>query len=190
MATGDKLVADALRWVRPGEIPDRADLTWPRLLALLFRHPPLRAMLWFRIGTWCKQHRLPVLPGLIQRHIYFRFGLEIWVGAEIGGGLYVPHPSGTVIAIRRMGRNCSVIHSATLGMRNRWEFPDIGDEVFIGAGARVLGGISVGSRAVIGANAVVLHDVPIGATVVGVPARVVRGSGIQTQESVTEERSE
>jgi serine O-acetyltransferase len=115
------------------------------------------------------------VPGLVQRLIQRLHGLEIWVGADIGGGLYVAHPVGTVIAVERIGRNCSIIHAVTLGLRNEQRFPAIGDDVFIGAGARVLGGVTVGDGARIGANAVVLDDVPAGATVVGIPARPVDG---------------
>ena len=100
--------------------------------------------------------------------------------ANIGGGLYIAHPSGTVISVEEMGNNCSIIASVTIGMRNEWSFPRIGDNVFIGAGARVLGSIDVGDEAVIGANAVVINDVPAGATVVGIPARIVRGRSNNT----------
>lgn len=78
---------------------------------------------------------------------------------------------------KRIGRNCSVIANVTIGMRNEWVFPEIGNDVFIGAGARVLGGITLGDQAVIGANAVVIHDVPAGATAVGIPAKVVGQRG-------------
>ena len=98
-------------------------------------------------------------------------------GADIGGGLYVAHPVGTVIMVNRMGTNCSVIAAATIGMRNEWKFPDIGDQVFIGAGTRVLGDLRVGNRAIIGANAVVIEDVPDDATVVGIPAKVIKVNG-------------
>lgn len=162
---------DARRWIKPGSIRDDANLSPGTLLKLYYRHLPLRAMLWFRLGSWFKAREIPFFPGFIQRLIYRRYGLEIVVGADIGGGLYIAHPVGTVIAPRKMGRNCSVIASVTIGMRNEWEFPRIGDNVFVGAGARVLGGISVGDGAVIGANAVVINDVPSGATVVGIPAR-------------------
>lgn len=164
---------DVARWIMPGQLTDPAAVTLGTTLKLLFRHLPLRAMLWFRFGSWCKRKKIPFWPGFAQRWIMGRYGLEIWIGPEIGGGLYIPHPVGTVIAAKRMGRNCSVIAAVTIGMRNTWEFPDIGDNVFIGAGARVLGGIKLGDGAVIGANAVVIHDVPAGATVVGIPARVV-----------------
>jgi serine O-acetyltransferase len=69
-----------------------------------------------------------------------------------------------------MGTNCSVIAAVTIGMRNEHAFPVIGDHVFLGAGCRVLGGITVGSGSKIGANAVVVRDVPSQASVGGVPA--------------------
>jgi len=130
-------------------------------------------MAWFRLACWFKQHHVPLFPGMIQRYLYRFFGLEIPSGGDIGGGLYIPHPIGTVIMPKRIGRNCSIIANVTIGMRNEWAFPDIGDNVFIGAGARVLGGIRIGNNAVIGANAVVIHDVPDDTTVVGIPARPV-----------------
>jgi serine O-acetyltransferase len=161
---------DVQRWVVPSKVAHPSAVTLRTTVKLLYRHRPLRAMLWFRVGSWCKQKHIPGLPGILQRRIMHQYGLEILVGADIGGGLYIAHPVGCVIAPGRMGRNCSVIASATIGMRNEWEFPVIGDNVFIGAGARVLGGIRVGDNASIGANAVVIHDVPDGATAVGVPA--------------------
>ena len=108
---------------------------------------------------------------MLIRWIFFRFGLEIW--GDIKGGLYIAHPMGTVIAAEQVGRNCSIIGAVTIGMRNEYAFPKIGDNVFVGAGARILGGIRVGDNAKIGANAVVIHDVAKDSTVVGVPAREI-----------------
>jgi serine O-acetyltransferase len=163
---------DVQRWIVPQQVADPSQVTLARTLRLLWTHMPLRAMLWFRFGSWCKRQGIPFLPGAAQRYIFRYFGLEISPGADIGGGLYIAHPVGTVIAVRRMGRNCSIIAAVTLGMRNKWEFPQIGDDVLIGAGARVLGPVRVGHGARIGANAVVIDDVPEGATAVGIPARV------------------
>jgi serine O-acetyltransferase len=173
---------DAGRWPVPSRVADPAQITPGALLKLLVKHMPLRAMLWFRFGSWCKQKGLPFLPGSIQRRIYRRYGLEIKPGADIGGGLYIAHPVGTVIMVNRIGRNCSIIASVTIGMRNEYAFPDIGDEVFIGAGARVLGPIRVGDGASIGANAVVIKDVRPGATVVGIPAREVESRPAAAEE--------
>lgn len=165
---------DAQRWIIPQQVADPSEVTFLRTLRLLWTHMPLRAMLWFRFGSWCKHKGIPVLPGLIQRNLLRFFGLEISPGADIGGGLYIAHPVGCVIAVEKMGRNCSIIAGVTFGMRSEWAFPVVGDDVFVGAGARVLGGIHVSDGALIGANAVVLDDVPAGATAVGIPARVVR----------------
>lgn len=159
---------DAQRWYIQGQITLRA------LLALLYRHTSLRAMAWFHFGSWCQRNRIPLLPGMIQRRIQRHYGLDILVGADIAGGLYIAHTHETVVAPGRIGQNCSIIAAVTIGMRNEWAFPQIGDNVFIGAGARVLGGITIGDHAMIGANAVVIHDVPEGTTAIGIPARVVR----------------
>ncbi len=173
---------DVRRWIIPGKLSEGAPLSRTLMLKLLFRHMPLRAMAWFRLGCWCKQRGIPFFPGFTQRQIYSRYGLEIMVGAEIGGGLYIAHPIGTVVAPKRLGRNCSIIAAVTIGMRNEWEFPVIGDEVFIGAGARILGRLTIGDGAQIGANAVVISDIPAGATAVGIPARVIRASAAPAGE--------
>ena len=163
---------DALRWVVPEQVADPSVLTWRLLIRLLIRHVPLRAMACYRLAAWCKANEIPLFTGLLQRQIFYRFGLEI--GGDIGGGLYIAHPSGTVINVKHMGENCSVIAAVTIGMRNEWVFPAIGSHVFIGAGARVLGGVTIGDHAKIGANAVVMDDIPAYATAVGVPARIVK----------------
>jgi serine O-acetyltransferase len=173
---------DARRWIFPGQICNDRRLSFLLVCGLLHSHMPLRAMACYRIASWCRIHRIPLLVGYFQRRIMRQYGLEIEVGADICGGLYIPHPVGTVISAKRIGRNCNIIASVTIGMRNEWDFPTIGDNVFIGAGARILGGITIGDGAVIGANAVVIHDVPPGATAVGIPARVIEPRGARVEE--------
>lgn len=167
---------DAARWVIPQQVTDPSKLTIQNIIRMLFIFMPLRAMFWFRLGSWLTQKRFPFAKGLFQRMLFRQFGLEITPGSDIAGGLYIAHPIGCVLSPKRIGKNCTIIHSVTIGMRNEWAFPEIGDNVFIGAGARILGGIRIGNNAVIGANAVVIHDVPDGATVVGIPARIVKVS--------------
>lgn len=165
---------DAARWVIPQQVTDPSKLTLLQILRLLYHHMPLRTMFWYRLGSWLAQKRLPMVKGIFQRAIYRWGGLEISPGANVGGGLYIAHPIGSVISPEKIGKNCTIIHSVTIGMRNEWAFPVIGDNVFIGAGARILGGIHVGDNAIIGANAVVIHDVPDGTTVVGIPAKPIK----------------
>jgi serine O-acetyltransferase len=167
---------DVRRWVIPQQVAPAEQVTLRRTLGLLLRHKPLRAMLWFRFGSWCSEHRIRLLPSLMAWILSTLYGMEIAVGPSYGGGLYIPHTVGMVLSPSQVGANCSIIANVTIGMRNEHAFPVIGDHVFIGAGARVLGGITIGDGAVIGANAVVIEDVPPGATVVGIPARIVRQS--------------
>lgn len=101
-------------------------------------------------------------------------GAEIPVTCQIGGGLLLPHPNGVVIHPRAVvGVNCLIFQQVTLGIRGEDGPPVIGGHVDIGAGAKVLGAVSLGDHAKVGANAVVLHDVPAHASSVGNPARVV-----------------
>ena len=182
MVNSRLLWSDFKRWVVPGKIAADADLTPGAILRLFWQHLPVQAVAWFRLAGWFKRRRLPFFPGLIQRWIAMLYGLEIPSGAEIGGGLYIAHPYGTVIMPKRIGKNCSIIASVTIGMRNEYAFPEIGDNVFIGAGARVLGGIRIGSDVNIGANSVVISDIPDGATVVGAPGRVIKIYGKPAKE--------
>ena len=168
-----QFLQDACRWVEQGQVVPLSALRPGTVQRLLYTHLPLRAMAWYRYGSWCKARGVRLIPGFIQRMLFTRFGFEIAIGADIAGGLYVPHPVGCVIAVDRIGENCSIIAAVTIGMRNEWKFPRIGNRVFIGAGARVLGGITIGDDAVIGANAVVIRDVAEATTVVGIPARPV-----------------
>lgn len=164
---------DAARWVRPEQVASPDEVTPRRLLTMLLRHRPLRAMAWFRFASWAKEVGIVGVTGTVQRRIAHVYGLEISPGADIGGGLYIAHPVGTTISVERLGCDVSIIASATIGRRSSRRWPRIGDRVYIGAGARILGDIDVGEDAKIGANAVVLSDVAPGSTVVGIPARPV-----------------
>jgi serine O-acetyltransferase len=99
--------------------------------------------------------------------------LKIWT-PDVGGGLYIQHGFGTVLAALKIGENCSVNHQVTLGYDGVGRAPTLGDRIGIGVGAIVIGRVHVGDDAMIGAGAVVVHDVAAGATVVGVPAKQVR----------------
>jgi len=116
-------------------------------------------------------------PFILRAHRFWSVitGADIPLNAQIGGGLFIPHPNGVVIhSAAKVGINCTIFQQVTIGGRDaRHGAPVIGDNVLIGAGAKVLGSVCVGDSARIGANAVVLSDVPPGATAVGVPATLV-----------------
>jgi len=102
-------------------------------------------------------------------------GADVPLNASIGGGFMMPHPNGIVIhpgAI--IGPNCIVFQQVTIGTRTGEGLPTIGGGVEIGAGAKILGPVTIGPQARIGANAVVLSDIPAYAVAAGVPARIVR----------------
>ncbi len=162
---------DLKRWVIPGKVASDAEITLKSALRILWTYRAARATAFFRLASWFKHRQIPFFLIISAVCVSPHYGLEIPSGGDIAGGLYIAHPVGTVVMPARIGKNCSIIANVTIGMRNEWKFPELGDNVFIGAGARVLGGIKVGSDVVIGANAVVIRDLPDGATVVGIPAR-------------------
>jgi serine O-acetyltransferase len=100
-------------------------------------------------------------------------GTDIPLNSRIAGGLLLTHPNGIVIhPDSEIGPNCLLFQQVTLGATGSGA-PRLGGNVMVGAGAKLLGGITIGDNARIGANSVVLEDVPAGATVVGIPARIV-----------------
>jgi serine O-acetyltransferase len=143
------------------------------IVGLIWAQPGVRATLVYRLSAEAKRLRMPAIPGMLARHNVRRFGLDVEPSTVIGPGLYLPYPVATVIRASAVGRNCYVAGAATIGPRDLHEYPTIGDNVYIGADARVLGGIHLGDGVRIGANAVVLRDVPAGATAAGIPARVL-----------------
>lgn len=133
-----------------------------------------------RVAHWCGRHRLRPVGKLFSLLNFVVFGLEIGIDCEIGPGLYFPHTFGTVIGANRIGANAVIYHNVTLGAKEpdlayeAEKRPNLGNDVFIGSGAKVLGGVTLGDRSVVGANAVVVHSVPEGCVVAGVPARIVK----------------
>ncbi len=146
-------------------------------IEVLLCYPGLKAILFHRLAhrlwqaDWCLLAR--ILSGVSR----FVTGIEIHPGARIGERFFIDHGMGVVIGETAViGDDVTLYHGVTLGgtsLQTGKRHPDVGNNVVIGAGAKVLGAIAVGDGARIGANAVVMQAVPAGATVVGIPAHVV-----------------
>ena len=130
---------------------------------------------------------IPVLPKLLTYINIVLFGIEVSPRCKIGPGVFFPHTSGVVIGARRLGRNVTVFQGVTLGAKELdMDFepalrPEVGDNVVLGSGCKVLGGIRIGDNVIVGANSVVVTSVESDGTVVGIPARRIAGFGENTQ---------
>jgi GT2 family glycosyltransferase/serine acetyltransferase len=148
--------------------------------------PGFRAVAVCRFGQWCAQRRgrrvLRPLHRFLERRTRNRLGIELPASVRLGRRVVIEHQGVVVHGAAEIGDDCILRQGVTLGNRHldRAEAaPRLGARVNVGAGAKLLGAISIGDGATIGANAVVLDDTPAGATTVGVPARVVRRSETQ-----------
>jgi serine O-acetyltransferase len=141
-------------------------------------NPRLAPVVLLRLAEAADKKRLGFLAKIFAMLNVALFGLEVSPKVAIGGGLLLPHTVGTVIGAARIGDNCTIMQGVTLGTAEPEMGytpnlrPTVGDEVLIGAGAKVLGSVAIGNHARIGANAVVVKDVPPRCTAVGVPATI------------------
>jgi len=126
--------------------------------------------------VFAKSKKLPVLPSLFQKCIRVIFSCEVPSTVKIGKGSKFVH-SGLGVVLHgdvKIGENCRIYQNVTIGGRHNRGCPVIGNNVFIGAGACILGGVTVGDGAMIGSNAVVISDVPPKTVVGGVPAKTLK----------------
>ena len=137
-------------------------------------------VLW-RMRCGARRWRIPLLNHLLRRVQTVIFGIELGNDITLGRGVFFVHPIGIVVGGRaRVGDRVRFMGSNTVGTAKDNGYPVVEDDVVLGAGARVLGPVTVGARAVIGANAVVLSDVPADAVAVGMPTRVVAAGATDT----------
>jgi serine O-acetyltransferase len=138
----------------------------------------------YRFGRWVHAEQERVFAMRLLKPLHFALskvgevvtGIKLYPDAQIGAGCYI-HNFGGVVVSGQLGRDCVLVQGAQLISRSDGRgagSPTLGDRVYVGSGAKILGPVQVGDDARIGANAVVLTSVPAGATAVGVPARVVQ----------------
>jgi serine O-acetyltransferase len=148
-----------------------------RELFATMSHDGSQVLVLSRLAEAARRHRIPIVGGLMRRLQTALFGIEIARDVKLGEGVVFVHTVGVVIGGNaEIGDRVVFLGSNTLGSAGSagrtGGYPRIGNDVVIGAGARILGGVTIGDGASIGANAVVLCDVPAGAAAVGVPATV------------------
>jgi serine O-acetyltransferase len=160
-----------------------------RLTALLrqvFLGEGYKYIFWMRVCRYAQGHSalrfivFPVARLLLERY-KFKLGISIPFITDIDSGFYIGHFGVIVInAGSRIGKNCNISQGVTLGQANRGQhkgYPTLGDNVYIGPGAKIVGAVKIGNNVAIGANCVVTKDVPDNAVVVGVPGRVISCQG-------------
>ncbi|MEG6572504.1 serine O-acetyltransferase EpsC [[Clostridium] cellulosi] len=150
-------------------------------LEVLLLYSGLHAVIYYRIAHWLYMHKRYFLARWVSQHAKFKTGIEIHPGAKIGKGLFIDHGTGVVIGeTTEIGDYCTLYQGVTLGGTGKDKgkrHPTLGNNVMVGAGAKILGPFKVGDNAKVGANALVLSEVPPNATAVGVPARIVKLNG-------------
>lgn len=156
-------------------------------LEIVLTYPGLHAVWGHRLShrLWVRGRKLPAR--LVSALVRAVTGVDIHPGATIGAGLFIDHATGVVIGqTAEIGDDVTLYQGVTLGgtsLRAAKRHPTVGDRVTIGAGAKVLGAITIGHDSRIGANAVVVRDVPPNSVVVGVPGQVIARSRPRTAAS-------
>lgn len=156
-------------------------------LGVFFLCPGVKAVRWYRFAHFFYNHNWKAFASFISQRMRHKTGIEIHPGAKIGRALFIDHGMGVVIGeTTEIGDFCTIYQNVTLGGTGKEvgkRHPTIGNNVILGAGAKVLGSFKVGDNAKIGAGAVVLAEVPCGATVVGKKASIVSKKSAQNKNS-------
>jgi len=155
-------------------------------LEVLLLYSGMHALLAYRAAHYLHTKKLYLPARAISQLARFTTGIEIHPGAKIGKGLVIDHGMGVVIGeTAEIGDNCTLYQGVTLGGTGKdvgKRHPTLGDNVLVGAGAKVLGPFKIGDNSKIAANAVVLNEIPENCTAVGIPAKLVRREGVRVED--------
>ena len=161
----------------------RKDPAARSVLEVMLLYPGFHILVYHRIAHWLYQHKHFFLARWVSQHGRHRTGIEIHPGATIGKCLFIDHGMGIVFGETcEIGDNCTIYHGVTLGGTGKdtgKRHPTLGNNVLIGAGAKVLGPVYIGDNVRVGAGSVVLKNLPANATAVGVPAEIVRVGNVK-----------
>lgn len=163
------------------KVAQKKDPAAKSFLEVLLLYQGLHALVSHRVAHFFYKMRLVFLARLMSQISRFVTGIEIHPGARIGKGFFIDHGMGIVIGETSIiGDNVLLYQGVTLGgtgLEEEKRHPTVGNNVVIGAGAKILGNITVGDNSYVGANAVVVKDVPPNSTIVGVPGRITKQDG-------------
>jgi len=159
-------------------------------LRCMWANPCFKYSFWLRTCAyleqseiWCNSVLVVIARSLFFLRYTYKYGISIPYITKIGSGFCIGHFGGIVVNDQAViGKNCTIAHGVTLGKANRGKnkgYPTIGDNVYIGPGAKIVGNVKIGNNVAIGANCVVTKDVPDNAVVAGVPGKVISYKGSQ-----------
>ncbi len=188
MTMFENIKADLNRYFIPFEESQKKGLSFFSKILMILLIPGIQATIVYRFRRWGKNNvPIPVFKkifaifGVIMNQLMIiLYGIQINPNFDIGPGLYIGHFGNILLGAVKMGKNCNVSQGVTIGSGGRgenWGRPEIGDNVYIAAGSKIFGKITIGNNVAIGANAVVTKSLPDNAVAAGVPARIISYKG-------------
>lgn len=164
-----------------------ADMRTSTLIkAVLLGNETYQYNFWMRTCAYTRMHGLfkymfYPFAKFILNHYEYKFGISIPYTANIGSGFYIGHFGSIVVSsLAKIGKNCNISHGVTIGITNRGKYkgyPQIGDNVYIGPGAKIIGAVTIADNVAIGANCVVTKNAPNNSVIVGIPGKVISYNG-------------
>ena len=155
---------------------------------ILLTYSGVHALSWHRVAHFFYKIKLKLLARILSQTARFFTGVEIHPAAKIEAGVFIDHGMGVVIGeTAEIGDNCTIYQGVTLGGTGKdvgKRHPTLGNNVLVGAGAKVLGPFTIGDNTKIAANAVVLTEIPESCTAVGIPAKVVKKQGVRVENDL------
>lgn len=162
------------------------NIAWPSLLRYVLKDDVYKYNFWMRTCSFTRSNKTlkysvyPIARFFLNR-LTFKLGISISPNTKIGSGFYIGHFGGIVVNEQSIiGENCNISQGVTLGQVNRGGskgFPMLGNNVYIGPGAKIIGSIKIGDNVAIGANCVVTKDIPDNSVVVGIPGKIISQKG-------------
>jgi serine O-acetyltransferase len=163
-----------------------ADIQISVFIRYVLFHETYPYVFWMRTCSYTRSKSLIKffiypLAKIILYHLTFKLGILIPHSTSIGSGFYLGHFGGIIIHEKsKIGKNCNISHGVTIGQANRGRnrgYPTLGNNIYIGPGAKIVGAVKIGNNVAIGANCVVTKDIPDNSVVVGVPGKIISQKG-------------